>query len=118
MPTSQKVFTGTGKDGYVTIYKDRHGRPLAKKPGGGLKIPKTNVITNIFDDFDEINITFLIENGEKYVKKTEITIIGKKLKELHFYNPDRRHYMFIDDEIELLITKEQVLLDDCVIISR
>ncbi len=118
MPTSQKIFTGTGKDGYVTMYKDRHGRPLASKPGGGLMIPKTKIITNIFDDFDEIIITFFIVNGEKYLKKTEITKIGKKLKDLNFYNPDRRHYMYINNEIELLITKEQVMLDDCIIISK
>lgn len=118
MPTSQKVFTGTGKDGYVTIYKNRHGQPLASKPGGRLTIPKTKIITNVFDDFDEISITFIIEKGEKKYEKKEVTTIGKKLKELHFYNPERRHYMYIDEDIELSITKEQVIIDDCVIISR
>ena len=118
MSTSQKVFTGTGKDGFITIYKDRHGRPLARKPGGGLTKPKTNIITNVFDDLDEINITFIFKNSLKDTKKTEVTTIGTKLKDLHFYNPEKRHYISIDDEIELSITKEQVITDDCVIISR
>lgn len=118
MPTSQKVFTGTGTDGFITIYKDRHGNPLARKPGGGLTRPKTNIIKNVFDDLDEIKITFIIQNGLKDTKKTEVTTIGTKLKDLHFYNPDRRHYLSIDEEIELSITKEQVMTDDCVIMSR
>ena len=118
MPTSRKIFTGTGRDGYVTIYKNRYGQPLARKAGGGLMIPHTEIFTNIFEDLGEININFVIVNDDKEVKKIEVVTMGTKLKELRSYNPERRHYIYVEEGIELLITKEQVLLNDCIIVSR
>ena len=83
MPTGKKVFTGTGTGGYVTFYKDRYRTPLARQPGGSFMFPKTKFETNVFDDLDEITITFLMDHHNKITKKIEVAQFGTKLKDLH-----------------------------------
>lgn len=114
MPTKKKVFTGTGQDGYVTLYKDRHGTPLVQKPGGKLMVAPVKLITNVFDDFDELNIRFVIQKNNSVKEKMEICSFGSKLKDLKSYNSDKKHYLVIEDVV-LKITKEQVFTEDSII---
>lgn len=118
MPTYKKSFTGSGTTGFIKTYKDRHGNPLVSAPGGVLIHPKTNLKKNIFEgiDSDIITVKFLTEtkNGF-YIKKQDVEI-GTKLKELEYYNPEKRHYILLNEDIRILITKEQVLTGDISIV--
>ncbi len=118
MPTGKRVFTGTRTDGHVTFYKDRHGSPLARKPGGRLTYPKTQIIKNVFDDMDEILVTFIIERHGKFYKKQEVTTIGTKVKDLKLYDPTKRHYIHMGNNVDLLLTGHQVLVDETMLFVR
>ena len=91
---------------------------MARKPGGSFMRPKTKFQTNIFDEMDEITITFLIEKNGNVLEKKEVVSLGTKLKDLKLYHPESRHYLYIDEEVEVMITKEQVFTDDSTVISK
>jgi hypothetical protein len=120
MPTSERVFTGTGTSGYITTYTDRHGNPMARAPGGRLIHPKTKFITNIFDDVDLDVITIrVVKNTTNGISvKEEDVEIGTKLKDLKLYKPGKRHYLVLDNIIKIVLTKEQVLIEDITIFVR